>query len=422
MEKMKKYLIISVIIYFFMWFWLDVLNYLNWSDELPKEISQVYNEKEYASTTEYIKDKFVLWMVANLVIWILLLLALIFDWFLKLDNLISKKIKKVLVQWVLFFIVLNIIYQIIDFPFSYYYNFVIEEKFWFNNMSLSIFILDSLKFILISSVFIWFYIGWFMKSYIKQKEFDVKKKKIPRKYIIYSYLFMVWFLTFIMVFWSSIIIPLFNELKPIKDWELKQEISEVAKKENIDLEWIYVIDWSKRSSKANAFFTWFWPTKKIVLYDTLINDFTKEEIIAVLYHEIWHYKLHHMIYNLIILLLILTLFFILWIKYENNKNDWISWKIFFKNNSIQIWILHMLIMSLPIFVIYWIWWNSISRHFEYQSDNYSIERYNPEAMKNALIRLSKTTKSNVSPHPLYEIFYYSHPSILKRLKNINKKK
>ncbi len=417
---MKKYLIISVILYFFVWFWLDILNYLNWPAELPKEFSQVYNAKEYISSTQYSKDKFFLKMLSSFTIWLIILFALIFTLFWKLDNFIWKIAKKRLIQWILFFVVLNIIFKIIDLPFAYYYYFIIEEKFWFNNMSLSIFIFDNLKIILLSSVLLAIYIWPLMQFSLKEKE--LKNKKMPKKYIFYLYSFLVWFITFMMIFWSSIIIPMFNDLKQIENIELKKEILKIAKKENIELEWIYIIDWSKRSSKANAFFTWFGPTKKIVLYDTLIKDFDKEEIIAVLYHEIGHYKLNHIIYNLLLLIFLLTFLFWLWLKYENHKNDLVTGKIFFKNNSVQIWMLNILILLLPLFIIFPILNNSISRYYEYQADNYSIEKYNPEAMKSALIKLSKKTKSNISPHFLYEIFYYSHPSILKRLKNIDNKK
>jgi len=409
--KTKQIYTIIIVLFladYFIWLWLDLLNYYNWSNELPEKLSHIYNEKEYLETMKYNKTKFSFWIISGLFMGIITLLALVFWWFWKLDKFVRKKVKTPVKQWILFFIILGLISTILNIPFSYYYTFVIEENFWFNKTDFSTFILDILKWtwieILMTVIVFWI----LLKIY----------EKYWKKFIIIAGGFLVFFQIFMAMFSTSIFLPMFNELKPLENWELKQEIEKIAKNEWVKVEWIYTIDASKRSTKANAFFSGLWETKKIILYDNLIKDFKKDEIISVLYHEIWHNKLHHIWYWLAFWILELFLMLYLILVISNSKK--VAKAMWTEQTSLWIWIVAFWMLTIPISLVSSLLGNSMSRHFEYQADNYSIERYNPEAMKNALIRLSKTTKSNVSPHPLYEIFYYSHPSILKRLENIDK--
>ena len=179
--------------------------------------------------------------------------------------------------------------DILNTPFSYYHTFVIEEKFGFNKTSKKLFLVDKIKGWLLSAIIgggilaiiIWFY------------------DKTGDLFWIYTWLFIGVFTIFMTMFYSSLIVPLFNKQTPLEEGPLKESIYAFSKKAGFTLNNIYVIDGSKRSTKANAYFSGFGNQKRITLFDTLINDLNTDEIVAVLAHEVGHYKRKHIIFNLI---------------------------------------------------------------------------------------------------------------------------
>lgn len=229
---------------------------------------------------------------------------------------------------------------------------------------------------------------------------------------------MTAFSVFMMMFYSSLIVPIFNKQTPLEKWSLRDKIENFAEKMWFKLDNIFVIDGSKRSSKANAYFSWFWPKKRIVLFDTLIKDLKDEELVAVLAHEIWHYQKKHTL-QMLVFSTIQTwiIFFILGLTLKYSSFSEALWWV---NISFALSLIAFSILFTPISMIFGILWNIFSRKNEYEADEYSAMNYNPTDLKNALIKLSKNNLSNLTPHPAYEFFYYSHPTVLKRIAVLEK--
>lgn len=400
--------LVFLLIEFSVWAFLSYLNKTKWSDKLPEELKEIYDEKEYKKSMEYEKEKYIFSKVSWIFSAVIIFIFVAFGFFGKIFDFIISLNFWEFISSLLFFWILFLAQNIFSLPFSYYYNFVIEKKFWFNKMDKKIFFTDFLK-----SLILWFIIWWIIISLIMFFYFFFKQY-----FWLLAWLFMTLFSIFMMMFYSNIIVPIFNKQTPLEDWPLREKIQNFAKKVWFELDNIFVIDWSKRSTKANAYFSWFWPKKRIVLFDTLINDLTDEELVAVLAHEIWHYKKKHTL-QMLSFSIIQTwiIFYILWIILSNPVFSQALWS---NTWSFAVWILAFSILFSPISMIFWIFWNILSRKNEYEADFYAWTNYSSLDLKNALIKLSKNNLSNLRPHQAYEFVYYSHPTVLKRLKALDK--
>lgn len=215
------------------------------------------------------------------------------------------------------------------------------------------------------------------------------------------------------MFYSNLIVPLFNKQTPLDEGELRDKINEFAAKVGYNLKNIYVIDGSKRSSKANAYFTGLGPKKRIVLYDTLINDLETDEIVAVLAHEIGHYKLKHSLSGLILGILqtgVMLFLFSLFVGI-----DQFSQALGGEEASFHIGLIAFTILYSPLSLIIGLLTNSFSRRNEYQADSYASKHFNADSLISALKKLTKNNLSNLTPHPAYVFFHYSHPTLLQRV-------
>jgi STE24 endopeptidase len=227
------------------------------------------------------------------------------------------------------------------------------------------------------------------------------------------------FSIFINMFYSSLIVPLFNKQTPLEDGELKDAISNFSAKVGFKMTDIYVIDGSKRSSKANAYFAGMGAKKRIVLYDTLIDDLEIEEIVGVLAHEIGHYKKKHTIYNL--LLSLMTTGFTLYILSLFIDSSLLAAAMGVKKASFHIGIIAFGVLYTPISEITGLLMSMLSRKFEYQADDFAKNNYPATSLIAALKKLSKKSLSNLTPHKLYVFMHYSHPTLLQRIKNLQLK-
>ncbi len=226
------------------------------------------------------------------------------------------------------------------------------------------------------------------------------------------------FSVFMMMFYSSVIVPIFNKQTPLEEGSLRTKIQEFGDKMGFKIDNIYVIDGSKRSTKANAYFTGFWPKKRIVLYDTLIADLQEEELVAVLAHEIGHYQKKHTLQMLVFSVLQTGfMLFVLGIALQYPEFSQALWG---SQKSFALGMIAFSTLFTPISMILGIVSSVLSRKNEYEADAYAAENYKPLKLKNALIKLSKKNLSNLNPHPAYEFFYYSHPLVLKRIAVLNK--
>lgn len=387
---------------------LDYLNTTKWKETLPDDLKDIYDEKKYAKSMKYEKTNHKFRSITGIFSFTIMLLMLIFGGFGWLDNLVKWLSENLILQSLYFFWIISVVNLFISIPISYYSTFVIEEKFWFNKMTKKLFWMDSIKSFLLSIVIWWAILALIIWIY----NFD------KNNFWLYAWAVITFFSVFMMMFYSSIIVPIFNKQTPLEDWELRKSIQEFANKVWFKLDNIFVIDGSKRSSKANAYFSGFWPKKRIVLYDTLIKDLNTEELVWVLAHEIGHYKRKHTFQMLVFSILQTGLMlFILWIALKYPE---ISQALWAENWSFHVWVLAFGILFTPISIILWTFSSILSRKNEYEADAFAKEFYDSEKLKSALIKLSRNNLSNLQPHPVYEFFHYSHPTVLKRLNALNK--
>ncbi|HBK70386.1 MAG TPA: peptidase M48, partial [Flavobacteriaceae bacterium] len=238
-----------------------------------------------------------------------------------------------------------------------------------------------------------------------------------KNFWIYTWVFMGVFSIFMTLFYSSLIVPLFNKQTPLENGELKTELEKFAKKVGFNLDKIFVIDGSKRSTKANAYFTGFGKKKRIVLYDTLINDLETDEIVAVLAHEVGHYKKKHVVFNMIssILLTGLTLYILSFFI----DSELLANALSVNKPSFHIGLIAFGVLYSPISEITGLIMNYFSRKFEYQADDYAKKYFGAAPLISSLKKLSKNSLSNLTPHKTYVFMHYSHPTLLQRVENLN---
>jgi len=213
-------------------------------------------------------------------------------------------------------------------------------------------------------------------------------------------------------------VPLFNKQTPLEAGSLRDKISKYANSVGFNLDKVYVIDGSKRSTKANAYFSGFGSEKRVTLYDTLVNDLEDEEIVAVLAHEVGHYKKKHIVFNLCASVLLTGLtFYILSIFISNPL---LSNALGVSIPSFHVGLVAFGMLYAPISEVTSLVMNWLSRKFEYQADDYAKNTYKSDPLISALKKLSKNSLSNLTPHKAYVFMHYSHPTLLQRFKNLKK--
>ena len=308
----------------------------------------------------------------------------------------------------LFFGIIMFGSDILTLPFSYYQIFVIEEKFGFNKTTQKLFFTDKVKGWLLTAVLgggilaliIWFY------------EFT------GQYFWLYAWGLVTIFSIFMNMFYAKLIVPIFNKQTPLEEGSLRTKISDYAEKVGFQIDNIFIIDGSKRSTKANAYFSGFGNQKRITLYDTLINDLDEDEIVAVLAHEVGHYKKRHIIFNLISSIIITGV--TLWILSLFIDNPLLSKALGVNIPSFHIGLIAFGLLYSPISEITGLLMNVLSRKFEYQADDYARDTHNANDLITSLKKLSRNSLSNLTPHPWYVWFHYSHPSLLQRVQNLSK--
>ena len=385
---------------------LDSLNAKHFNDALPPELADVYDEAEYKRSQEYKATNQRFSNIISLFSLVVTLAFFFLDGFEFVDNIARSYSENNIVIALLFFGIIMIASDIITIPFAYYKTFVIEERFGFNKTTKKTFVLDKIKgwlmMIIIGggllALIVWFY------------------EATGSNFWLYAWALITVFSVFMNMFYSRLIVPLFNKQKPLEEGDLRDKISAYAKTVGFNLSKIFVIDGSKRSTKANAYFSGFGSEKRVTLYDTLINDLEDNEIVAVLAHEVGHYKRKHIVFNLItsIMLTGLTLFVLSFLI----SNPMLSNALGVEIPSFHIGLIAFGLLYSPINTCTSLIMNVISRKFEYQADNYAKTTYEAEPLITSLKKLSKNSLSNLTPHPAYVFMHYSHPTLLQRIKNL----
>ena len=386
--------------------YLDYLNSKHFDDEIPKVLNDVYDDKEYYKSQDYKKENFKFSMIISFFSFVLTIAFFFFEGFFFVDQFARGYSDNPIIIALIFFGVIMIGSDLLTSPLSYYKTFVIEEKYGFNKSTKTLFFMDKLKgwFLMIIlggsilALIVWFY------------------QQTGKSFWIYTWVFISVFSIFMTMFYSTLIVPLFNKQTPLQEGELKTQLEKFAQKVGFKLDKIFVIDGSKRSTKANAYFTGFGKKKRIVLYDTLINDLEPDEIVAVLAHEVGHYKKNHVIFNMILSLLLtgLTLYIFSFFIDSTLLSNALS----VTKPSFHIGLIAFGVLYTPISELTGLIMNYISRKFEYQADNYAkINFGGPELIK-SLKKLSKNSLSNLTPHKSYVFMHYSHPTLLQRVQHL----
>ncbi|GAA0742601.1 M48 family metallopeptidase [Gaetbulibacter jejuensis] len=402
------YIIIAIIIVnFIIDKILDALNAKHFNDAIPNELKDVYDDAEYKKSQAYklTNYKFGVW---SSTFSIALTLAFIcFGGFEYVDVLARRFSDNSIVIALVFFGIIMFGSDILSTPFSYYKTFVIEERFGFNKTTIKTFILDKVKGLLMMAV-----IGGGILAliiYIFQLT--------QQHFWLYAWAIITIFSVFMNMFYAKLIVPLFNKQTPLEESSLRHKISEYAQSVGFNLEKIFVIDGSKRSTKANAYFSGFGNEKRVTLYDTLINDLEEEEIVAVLAHEVGHYKRKHIIYNLVASVLLTGL--TLYVLSIFITNPLLSNALGVSTHSFHVGLVAFGLLYAPISEITGLVMNWLSRKFEYQADDYAKNTYKAQPLITALKKLNKNSLSNLTPHKAYVFVHYSHPTLLQRMRNLN---
>lgn len=401
------YIIIGILVVKFI---IDkIINHLNakhFKDALPEAIKDVYEDEDYKKSQEYKLTNYEFGLLTSTFSLLVTLLFFFLDGFAFVDNIARSYSSKPIVVALIFFAIIMVGNDLISTPFSYYKTFVIEERFGFNKMTIKTFILDKIKswFLLaimgggILALVIWFY------------------QFAGKAFWLYAWGLITIFTMFMNMFYAKLIVPLFNKQAPLESGNLRDKIHDYAKSVGFNLDKIFVIDGSKRSTKANAYFSGMGKEKRVTLFDTLINDLDEDEIVSVLAHEVGHYKKRHIIYNLFasIILTGLTLYIL---SIFINKPI-LSHALGVETHSFHIGLIAFVILYSPISELTGLIMNYISRVFEYQADAFAKETFKPEPLVRALKKLSKNSLSNLTPHKAYVFMHYSHPTLLQRIKNL----
>ena len=398
---------ISIVSYLFDQF-LDYLNLKAQRKDIPSEIADFYDKGKYQKSLDYQADQQRFSFISSAFSFVLSILMLVLGGFGWLDSLVRPLIENEIILALAFFGVIMIVLDVIGIPFQWYSTFVIEEKYGFNKTTVKTFILDKLKGYALGAI-----IGGALLSvllYLIQT--------IGPNFWIWFGLIAASFILLVNMFYTSLFLPLFNKLTPLGDGDLKKSIEAFAKKVNFPLDNIFVMDGSKRSAKANAFFSGIGKKKKIVLYDTLIINHTTEELVAVLAHEVGHFKKKHIIWSYLIS--IVQVFFVLFILSLMIFNENLSLALGGSIQAIHLNLIAFGILFSPISGITGLLMSLLSRKNEFEADAYAREKFNGTALANALKKLSVDSLSNLYPHPAYVFFHYSHPPLLERLAAINK--
>ncbi len=409
-------LLIILVIIIFNYLLERVLDYLNstlWSNELPSELSDIYDAEKYRKSQDYERVNQRFSTLTGTLSFVAMILMLVFGGFAFVDQFVRQYSVNPILMALMFFGIIGLAADILSTPFSIYSTFVIEEKFGFNRTTPKTFVLDKIKGWLLGAV-----IGGGLLSLI------VWLFEISGNYFwVMAWIAISLFSIFMNMFYSTLIVPLFNKQTPLEEGELRDAIEKFATKAEFKLDNIFVMDGSKRSKKANAYFSGLGVKKRIVLFDTLIQDHTVEELVAVLAHEIGHYKKKHttkgMVYSIIqsgIMLFLLSLF----IQKDSRISLALAEALGSEKASFHLGILAFGLLYSPLSMIIGLGMNIESRRNEFQADYFAGEKFSAVALQNALKKLSVNHLSNLRPHAAYVFFYYSHPPLLQRLRALGK--
>jgi STE24 endopeptidase len=383
--------------------WINYLNTTTRSNKLPEELKGLYDEETYRKQQDYESVNYRFELISDGLSFAVILLMLFFAGFAWGDRFVQDFTPSPILQAILFFGILAFASDLLGIPLDLYHTFVIEERFGFNKSTLRTFILDKLKGWLIGAVLGGSILALIVFIYEKSGSW----------FWLFAWVCISVVTLFISYFYTTLLVPIFNKLTPLPSGELRDSIEKVAACARFNLKDISIMDGSKRSSRGNAYFSGFGPKKSIVLFDTLVNEHSVDELTAILAHEIGHYKKKHVLKGLVsgilqtgVLLFVLSLLL---------KSPLPAFALGASLPSFHMSVIAFGILYSPVSMVLGIIFNAVSRKHEYEADRFALSLSKKGALQEALKRLSVKNLSNLTPHPWYVYVHYSHPALLQRL-------
>ncbi len=377
---------------------------------LPKEFIGFCDEEKYRQSQSYLVDqtRFGLWKTLFSIP--ATIAFFYFGGFQWLDTWVRNFQFSEVLTGVLFVFALGALSWIAGLPFSLYRTFVLEEKYGFNKTTAKTFMGDTLKGLVLSALIgapILALVFWFFSS-------------AGSLAWLYVWMAITVIQIFLMFLAPVVIMPIFNTFIPMGDGALKQAIEQYARSQNFQLQGIFTMDGSKRSSKANAFFTGFGKFRRIVLFDTLIKNHTVPELVAVMAHEVGHFKRKHVLKFMGISIFSVAL--MLYVFSLGINSDWLFSAFQVREKSVYASLVFLAFLYSPISTFLGLFTSALSRKFEYEADAYArVTTGGPQELILALKKLSVDNLSNLNPHPWKVFLEYSHPPVLQRIRALREK-
>lgn len=388
---------------------IDTLNMNHVTTDLPKEFEGYYDADKYKQSQNYLRETTQFGIIIDTIITPVTIAFILIGGFNYVDRIARGFQYNPIITGLIFAGIMMIASQIISIPFSIYSTFVIEEKYGFNRTTIKTFILDILK-------------GWLLTIILGGAIFSIILwffNKAGSWAWLYCWSVMVVFQLLLTFIAPIVIMPLFNKFFPLEDGDLKTTIENYSKSQGFKMKGVFKMDASKRSTKSNAFFTGFGKFRRIVLFDTLINKHTVDELVSILAHEMGHYKKKHILKSILISIITTGLMFFILSLFINNPGLFSAFKM--QHTSIYASLFFFAFLYTPINMVISIFGNIYSRRYEYEADTYAVATYEkPESMISALKKMTVDNLSNLTPHPLKIFINYSHPPVLERIQTIRK--
>ena len=383
------------------------LNMNSITETVPKGFEDYYDTEKYSQSQQYLKDKTRLGLLSGTFSLILTLFVIHTGIFGLLDEFVRSYSLHPIITGLMFFGILFFINDLLNLPFSLYSTFIIEEKYGFNKTTINTFITDKLKgyglTIVLGSLII-SPIMYFFNTY-ESKGWWI------------AWILITMFIIGIQPIFVHVIAPIFNKFTPLKEGELRTAIEEFANKVQFPIGRIDVMDGSKRSAHSNAYFSGFGKSRRIALFDTLLDKHTTEEIVSVVAHEVGHYKKKHIITGTILGILEtgLMLYIFNIFMYEQGLYD------VFSVNEISVYcgLIFFGMLYAPVSLITSIFSTAMSRKNEFEADAYALEKTKkPEPLISMLKGLAASNLSHLTPHPMMVFLSYTHPPVNKRIEAV----
>jgi len=388
---------------------VESLNLRDASPDLPDEYVGFYDNERYSKSQHYLRENTYFGLITSGISTFAIVLFILLGGFNYIDRFGRSFGFGDIVTGLTFAGTVMLLAELLRIPASAYHTFIIEEKYGFNKTTVKTFVLDVIKsWILVGLIGGSVFLGilWFFGKFGAAAWF-------------YSWCAVTIFQIFMLFIAPVVIMPLFNKYVPLENGELKSAIENYAEAEDFRMKGLFKMDGSKRSTKANAFFTGFGRFRRIVLFDTLIAKHTVDELVAVLAHEMGHYKKKHILKQILISVINTGLMFFILSLFINNSQLFTAFRM--EEISIYASFVFFGFLYVPINTVLSIAGNILSREYEYESDAYAVSTLGkPEVMIYALKKLSVENLSNLTPHPLKVFLEYSHPPVIERIKAIRR--